>query len=216
MARTCLFLALLLPPVSQADYISLSAFSATFFIYPSASIIPSGYDADTNLYTFNGDISIGALVPSPFDFSGSCTAIGPHCIYLAYDLDGTFSATATIDDTGTLLGGSYKYILGSPTLGIASGTEVLSGTLTSIEWVNDGAMLQHVGTVDVLDSRFAAFVGPVNSILIDHSVSRPGPWAGAPWSTTTQFGQWSGTPYVYLAQAVPEPEVWALMLTGFG
>ncbi|HKQ24696.1 MAG TPA: PEP-CTERM sorting domain-containing protein [Burkholderiales bacterium] len=211
--RAFFFSALLAPTASYADVISHEEFGATFWVYPALSSSFSSYDANTDVFTSTNPFTGGPRGTQIF----SLPIVGLD-LPLVDDLRGTFSLTAIVNETG-FFGGSYSWIGGSASLGIAPGTEILSGKLTSFEYFE--SVFQGVSSIDVIDSSFAAFVGPVNRLLIEeyntfHDWGHGSEFA--PFSTSVTLHQsWTTSPSLFLAAAtIPEPQIYALILTGLG
>ncbi len=137
-----------------------------------------------------------------------------------FDFVGTVTLTAQGDGTGTFISGSYSWVGGSVDLGIALGTTLLSGTLSSVEYLpgssTNAPLFQSTGTIDNIDSILGTTVGPADRILI-YDYQQPFPeWSGGLWSASfVRNTSYTGGPDLYGAPAlVSEPGMLALLGIG--
>ena len=187
---------------------------ATFEVFnpaPSTSNVLYAYDATTDTFSIDGTLGT-AGDPAVLDTFPLSSPIDVP------DIVGTYSLTATVDGTGTTMGGSFSWIGESASLGIAAGSTLLAGTIESVEYFPTSIInFQIISRVDSVNAAIAALYGPVNSALIDCAAC-PGsadfnlnPWSVSfgPSSPVTQ------TPSIYgSARALPAPTTLLLLSIG--
>lgn len=110
---------------------------------------------------------------------------------LANDVQATTILNARVDASGTLIGGTFAVIGSSADLGIATGTALLTATVTDALFDSDGTILsagefQFRARVDFLSPALRAIIGPVKSVLIGDLTSDfpGGPFYTNPWNAT--------------------------------
>ena len=204
-----LLLTLLLASLStpgHATFISASDFGAHFRIHSSPASI-SSYDHALGLYTMNAAIAPARLEDYPL---GGTSHVS--------DLMGSFSLTAAVDSTGLFTSGSYALIGGSVSLGIAAGTTLISGTLSSVNHVRQAGVntgFQSIGTIDVMDATLTALAGFADQILIYDFQPATATWSAAPWTTSfNRVPSYTGPDFFGASTAIAEPPTALLLAIG--
>ncbi len=203
-----LVLAIPLPATVSAALIDPADIGATFQVFPPLESAAVSYDATTDQFSVNASIGTPGTPAAILDI--------PFAI-LVSDLIGSFTLSATVDDSGTLSSGSFSWVGESATLGVGAGTTLLAGDLILVEYVPaDIAGFQILTETTVADPALEALVGPVQSALIRVLAANVGPFFSLdPWGASFVGDTGTDSPVIFGSpRAIPEPA--SLALLGFG
>lgn len=169
----------------------------------------SSYDANTDAYTFESGLGTASSPGQILDYPlGTSVMIG--------DVVGGFSVTATVDNTGTMLSGTFAWIGGSASLGIAAGSTLLQGTIDDIFFdIASTPIFQILGTVNAIDPLLGNLLGGVESILLYDFAGVSLEFFDDPWNANFAGSSFTHADW-WLAQAqqIAEPATLLLIFPG--
>ena len=127
--------------------------------------------------------------------------------------DWSFRASALIDNNGGVLSGAGVFLGGSPDLGIASGSILMTGNLSSVAHITGGDYLHFLYDVTYSHPFLADFWGNRVGHVIYSSFDVPSEITNL-WSSSWAGTAWTADTWTVRAIPVPEPSMLGLMLLG--
>ena len=168
---------LLVAPTARGAPILPSDFEPTAVVTAGTTTPLSAYDSILDLYTVDAALGRSGN-PASLSLIPGTTPIN--------DFIGDFQLSARVDDSGRFLSGQFAWFGQSATLGLAAGTELLSGTLTAVQWVGGSASaaahFESLGRIDAIDPTLSALTGAIDEVLIYDYQSMSSDWQANPWS----------------------------------